>query len=100
MIISPWQGRSLLPVITQTYPQARQRAEVTVQPGLRPILCDRQVHPSIAVVIAQRRAALFAINFNTALLPRNRLKIAASIAAQPERPAGVVARSLGRYRKK
>ena len=73
----------------QPHPQTRLAQHVLVEPGLRPVLADRQVHTPVPVKIAQRRTPLLPVNQYARLLSRHRLQPPASQPAQPQTPTRV-----------
>src|SRR5579859_3865005 len=64
---------------------------VAVQFRLGSILGNDQVQPAVAVKVADRGAALFAIYLQAALLARNRVKTACTIAFEQQPSAGIIA---------
>src|SRR5437588_11078526 len=73
----------------QSHSQAGLRADVFVKLGLGGILGNRQIHPSITVVVTEGCAALLAVDFETALLPWHGGEAALAIAAQPQAASGI-----------
>src|SRR5258708_66981 len=59
------------------------------QPGLGAVLRNRQVQTPVGVVVAQGSPALFAVDEQSAVRAVDWLKLAMSIAAQPQTAAGV-----------
>src|SRR6185503_1885702 len=59
---------------------------------LRPVLGHHEVNSSIRVVVAQRAAALFAVNLHATGLAWNRTEVPLAIAGQPQSPAGIITR--------
>src|SRR6266516_1556324 len=65
-------------------PQAGPGSYIAVKFGFGSVLRYHQIHPPVAVVVAQRRAALFPIDFDSRLLCWDGSEPSGAVAAQPQ----------------
>src|SRR5579883_55193 len=63
--------------------QPRLRRFIMKEPRFRPVLSDNQVHSGIAIVVAQRAAALLPIHFDPGQLSGHGAKSPFAVAPQP-----------------
>src|SRR6185503_17970041 len=78
----------------QAYAQSRLSSRISKQSCFRSILCHDQIGSPVLVIIRRRRAALFAVDQDPALLSGHHTKAAISVAFQEQTTTRVISRSL------
>src|SRR5205814_10233682 len=78
----------------QVNEQTRSATDVVIEPGCVSILPDGQIKPPIVIIIAERRAAAFTVDFESALLAGDGSESAPPVAFEPQSATGILTRRV------